>query len=103
MSLVEKLSGLEVSRAQDKKSIGDLTDPNGYKILSLTLKSGAKHGPVIMAEVEAASGEKMVTFLPQRFTKNLGEEDIATLGGGGYYLRCTGKTGASFNVSIFKK
>ena len=102
MDLRQKSDALEKLKIRPKIQAKDLTDEEGYNIIHLK-RINTKFGETIIADICTSNGDKAVTFLPPRFADDLDATDLVQLNGGGYKIRCTGMTGRSPNMAIYKE
>ena len=103
-SLTSKLSKLEKFEAPEKVSCRDLRAAEGYPIQSMR-RMDTTYGPAVVAEIVMLGGDTAITFLPKRFHDGkdaLLEHELEEINKGDYKLRCTGMTGRSINIAIYK-
>lgn len=101
MDLSAKLESCEVFSSPLKIAIRDLTEPAKIRAARrVNTRFGTK---VIVLDITTSSGEERVTFLPSRFTALLTDEDLEFFTNSKIYsVICTGITGNSPNIRIYK-
>lgn len=101
MDLANKLAVFEKPASLPKIAIKELQEP--AKIVFARRVHTRFNTDSILLEVQMSDGEHKVTFLPARFTHILSDEDLGQFSETKEYsVKCTGHTGSTPNVLIFK-
>jgi len=99
MDLASKFGNLDLTQTKEIISVWDLTNPDGYEILDVRFTT-TDDGAAIIAEVAMPDGDRRMTYLPPKFVRELVHGDLVAMRAGGYFIRCRGKRGRSYDVEI---